>query len=81
MFLQCDIRHGMIFRARRSELIHDMTMDVSPGYRDIDRFRGGVEWHKMRSKDFVSEINFIFEKENNDFNGQSITFQSSVKEN
>ena len=31
IFLECDIALAMIFRGKRSELIHNFTMDVDPG--------------------------------------------------
>ena len=33
-------------------------MDVDLGYKDIEKFRGGVQWCMMESKDFVSSFNF-----------------------
>ena len=32
-FLECDIALGMIFRRRGSGIIHNLTMDVSPGFK------------------------------------------------
>ena len=58
-------------------------MDVDPGYKYIDKFRGGVQWYMMESKDFISSICFKLEIENNhrvSFNGQSITFGLSIRE-
>ena len=31
IFIECDIAQGMIFKGRRSGVIHNFTMDVSPG--------------------------------------------------
>ena len=58
-------------------------MDVSPGYKYIDRFRGGVQWYLMESKDVISSISSKLKNENNElvsFNGQSISFRLSIKE-
>ena len=33
-------------------------MDVDPGYRYIEKFRGGVQWYMMVSKDIISSICF-----------------------
>ena len=58
-------------------------MDVDPGFKYIETFRGGVEWYMMESKDIVSSICFKLKKENNQivsFNGQSITFRLIIKE-
>ena len=50
IFLECNNAQGMIFRGKRSGLIHNFVMDVSPGYRYIEKFhryiekfRGGVQ--------------------------------------
>ena len=73
----------MIFRGERSGIIHNFTIEVSPGYKYIDRFRGGVQWYMMESKDVISSISFKIKNENNEmvsFNGQSISFRLSIKE-
>ena len=83
IFLETDIAQGMIFRGKRSGVIHNFTMDVDPGYKYIEKFRGGIQWYMMNTKDFISSINFKLKNENNDFvsfNGQSITFRLSIKE-
>ena len=46
-FLECDIIQGTIFRGKRSRLFHNFTMDVNPGYKYIEKFRGGVQWYMM----------------------------------
>ena len=83
IFLECDIAQGMIFRGKRSGILHNFTMDVDPGYKYIEKFRGGVQWYMMNTNDFISSINFKLKNENDDFvsfNGQSITFRLSIKE-
>ena len=58
-------------------------MDVDPGYKNIGKFRGGVQWYMMESKDNISSICFKLKKENNElvsFNGKSITFRVTIKE-
>ena len=58
-------------------------MDVDPGYKYIEKFRGGVQWYMMQSKDIISCICFKLKNENNQlvsFNGQSITFRLSIIE-
>ena len=83
IFLETDIAQGMIFKGRRSGNIHNFTMDVDPGYKYIEKFRGGVQWYMMNTKDFISSINFKLKNENDNFvsfNGQSITFRLSIKE-
>ena len=83
IFLECNIAQGMIFRGKRSGIFHNFTMDVNPGYKYIEKFRGGVQWYMMESKDIISSICFKLKNENGNlvsFNGQSITFRFSIKE-
>ena len=83
IFLECNIAQGMIFKGKRSGIIHNFTMDVDPGYKYIEKFPGGVQWYMMESKDIISGICFKLKKENGSlvsFNGQSITFRLSIKE-
>ena len=83
IFLECNIAQGIIFKGKRSGIIHNFTMDVDPGYKYIEKFRGGVQWYMMESKDIISSICFKLKNEYNQivsFNGQSITFRLSIKE-
>ena len=76
IFLKSDIVQGMIFKGRKSGIIHNFTMDVDPGYKYIEKFRGGVQWYMMEIKDKISSICFNLKNENNQlvsFNGQSST--------
>ena len=73
----------MIFKGKRSGIIHNFTMDVDPGYKYIEKLPGGVSWYMLETKDFISSINFKLKNENSQlvsFNGQSITFRLSMKE-
>ena len=73
----------MIFRGKRSGIIHNFTIDIDSGYNYIEKIRGGVQWYKMESKDNLSSICFKLKNENNQrlsFNRQSITFRLSIKE-
>ena len=83
IFLECNIAQGMIFKGKRSGIIHNFTTDVDPGYKYIEKFRGGVQWFMMESKDIISSIGFKLKNEYNQivsFNGQIITFRLSIKE-
>ena len=83
IFLECDIAQGNVFKGRKSNIIHNWTMTVDPGYKYIEKFRGGVQWYMMDSKDINSSISFKLRNENNQlvsFNGQSISFRLSIKE-
>ena len=42
-FLICNIAQGMIFKGKRSGIFHNFTMDVDPGYKYNEKFRGGVQ--------------------------------------
>ena len=83
IFIETDIAQGIIFKGRRSRTIHNFTMDVDPGYKYIEKFRGGISWYMLKTTDFISSINFKLKNENNElvsFNGQSVTFRLSIKE-
>ena len=43
IFFECDIAQGMIFKGKRSGIFPNFTMDVDPGYKYIEKFRGGVQ--------------------------------------
>ena len=62
--LECDIAQGIIFQGRRSGIIHNFTMDLNPGYKYREKFRGNTQWHMMESKDFISNISFELKNEN-----------------
>ena len=82
IFIHTDIAQGMIFKSKGSGMIHNYTMDVDPGYKYIENFRGGIQWYLMDTKDFVSSINFKLKNENGNlvsFNGQSITSRISIR--
>ena len=83
IFLECNIAQVLNFKGKRSEIIQNFTMDLYPGYKLIEKFRGGVQWYLMESKDIISSICSKLKNENNhlvSFNGQSITSRLSVKE-
>ena len=58
IFIHTKIALGMIFKCKRSGIIHNFTMDVDPGYKYIEKFRGGLQCYKMQSKDIISSICF-----------------------
>ena len=73
----------MTFKDRRSGKIRNPTVDVMPGYKYIEKVRGGVQWFLMESKNIISSISFEIKNGNGNlvsFNGQSITFRLSIKE-
>ena len=83
IFIETIIAQGMIFKQKRTGIIHNFTMTVNPGYKYVERFAGGVAWYMLHTDDFTSSINFILKNENNELvsvNGQSVTFRLSIKE-
>ena len=83
IFIECDIARGMIYQGKQSNIIHNWTMTVNPGYKYIEQFFGGITWYMMENKDIISSICFKLKNENNQlvsFNGQSVTFRLSIKE-
>ena len=44
IFLECNIARGMLFKSKRTGIFHNFTMDVDPGYKYIEKFRGGEQW-------------------------------------
>ena len=83
IFIETDIAKGMIFKGKRSGIIMNFTLSVSPGYKYICQFEGGVSWHVMHIKHVISSISFKLKNEDHElvsFNGQSISFRLSIKE-
>ena len=83
LLIETDIARGLIFRGKKSGIIHNFTLDVDPGYNNIEKFHGGVQWYMMESKDIISSNCFKLKNENIQLvslNGQSITFRLSIKE-
>ena len=81
-FIHTDIAQGMVFKGKRSGIFHNFTMDVDPGYKYIEKLRGGVQWYMMDTEDFFSSVNFKLKNENDElvsFNRQSITFRLSIE--
>ena len=73
----------MIFKGKRWGNFHNFTMDVNPGYKYIEKIKGGVKWYMKENQNFISSISFKLRNENNQvvsFDGQSITFRLSIKE-
>ena len=83
IFLETNLAQGLIFKVKRSGIIHNWTMTIDPGYKNVEKFAGGISWYMMDSNDFISSISSILKDENGNlvsFNGQSITFRLSIKE-
>ena len=57
-------------------------MDIDLGYKNIEKFRGGVQWYMMETKDKISSNCFKLKNDNCNlvsFNGQSVTLRLSIK--
>ena len=83
IFIETDIAQGMIFKGKRTGIIHNWTTTVDPGYKYVERLSGGISWYLMESKDFISIVNLKLKTENGELvslNGQSVTFRLSIKE-
>ena len=82
IFIECDIAQGMIFKGKRTHIIHNITLDLSPGNKYIEKIRGGILLYMMESKDVISSVIFKLKFENGilvSFNGQSVKFRLSIK--
>ena len=82
VFIETNIAKGMIIDGKRTEIIHNFTTDVNPGYRYIEKFRGGIQWYMIENKDFISNISVKLKNENGNlvsFNGQEVTFRLSIR--
>ena len=83
IFLETNIAHGVIFKGKRSGILLNFTIDVNPGYKYVANIRGGFQWYRMESKDFLSSISFNLKIENGklvSFKDQSITFRLLIGE-
>ena len=54
----------MIFKGERTAIFHNFKMDVNPGFKYNEKFRGGVQWFMEESKDIISSIRFKLINEN-----------------
>ena len=48
IFLECDIAQGMIYKGRKSNIIHNWTMTIDPVYIYVERVYGGISWYMMQ---------------------------------
>ena len=39
----------MIFKGGKSNIIHNWTMTVDPGYEYVEKLSGGISWYMMQS--------------------------------
>ena len=84
IFIETDIAKRMLFKGKRTGIIHKFATNVNPVYKNVERFSVGIIWYMMETKDGFSRISLEVKNENGNlvpFNGQSITFRLSIKEN
>ena len=62
IFTESNIAQGMIFKGKRSGVVHNFTMTANPGYKYVERFAGGISWYAMNNIDVISS--FIFRIKN-----------------
>ena len=83
IFIETEIAQEMIFKGRQTGIIHNHTMDVTPGYKYIEKSGRGIQWYMVETKDFISSINLKLINEYGNlvsFNGETVTFRLSIKE-
>ena len=56
IFLETNNAQGMIFKGKRSGIIHKRTMTLDPGYTFVEKFAGGISWYMMVSKTLFQQI-------------------------
>ena len=64
IFIESDIAKAMIFKGKRTGIIHNFTRDVDPGCKYIEKIRGRVLYYMMESKDIISSICLKLKNEN-----------------
>ena len=62
IFIETGIAQGMIFRGNRKGKKHNFTIVVDPCCKSIEKFKGGIQWDMMESKNFNSNTTFRFKK-------------------
>ena len=62
IFQESDFAQGMTFKGKSSGINHNFTMDVDPGDKHIEKFRGGFHRYMMESKDIISGNCFKLKK-------------------
>ena len=53
IFLECHIAQRMIFKGRKSNIIHNWTTTVDPGCKYVEKFSGGISWYMMQTKNII----------------------------
>ena len=53
-FLECENDQRLVFKSKRSGTILNITMHVSPGSKNVEKFKGGVQWYLANTKGFTS---------------------------
>jgi hypothetical protein len=84
IFIHCDIAQGMILNGKRSTIIHGFSFDVSPGFKYVEKFRGGLSYFDVRnSGNSINAIRFDVRNEHGkqiSFNGDELTFHLRLEQ-
>ena len=83
-FIETGIAKRMLFKGKRTGIIHKFSLNANSVYKFVERFSVGITWYMMETKDGFSRISLKVKNENGNlvsFNGESITFRLSIKEN
>ena len=59
IFFETDKGQGMIYRGKRSKIIHNWTISVNPGSKYVVKFARAFSWYMMDTKDFHSTLILI----------------------
>ena len=70
-----------LLKANDQAIFPFFPMDVDPGNKYMETFRGGVQWYMIESEDFFSNTISTkgMEMKNIFFDGQSISLRLSIK--
>ena len=62
LLLETNIAQTMIFRGKRSGIIHKWAMTVDTVYKYKEKIAGGISLYMMENKDFDQSVSYKFKK-------------------
>ena len=84
VFIYCDIVRGSYLNGIRTHILHSFSLNVSPGFRFVDKFYGGISYKGIiNSKEQITLIKFYVRDDNGkalDFQGEELTFKVKIIE-
>ena len=84
VFIYCDIVRGAYWNGKRTHILHSFSLNVSPGFRFVDKFYGGISYKDIiNSKEQITLIKFYVRDDNGkalDFQGEVLTFKVKIIE-